>query len=133
MGCERRRHSNVVLNLTPLIDIVFLLLVFFMLTAHFIEDESINIDLPEAVSAKKADDEGFVEVTVTPDGQILVEGSAVTAEHLKQTLSGALHAPGKRFVRLRGDHEAHFGLGVQVIDAARQAGAESLDILTERP
>ncbi|MEE9358745.1 MAG: biopolymer transporter ExbD, partial [Sedimenticolaceae bacterium] len=67
MGSERRRHSNVVLNLTPLIDIVFLLLVFFMLTAHFIEDESIAIDLPEATSSAKADDEGFVEVAMTPD------------------------------------------------------------------
>lgn len=133
MGCERHRRSNVVLNLTPLIDIVFLLLVFFMLTAHFIEDESISIDLPEAVSSKKADDEGFIEVAVTPDGKILVSGSLVEPEHLRQTLSGALHAPGKRFVRLRGDHQAHFGLGVQVIDAARQAGAESLDILTEKP
>lgn len=133
MGSERRRHSNVVLNLTPLIDIVFLLLVFFMLTAHFIEDESIAIDLPEATSSAKADDEGFVEVAMTPDGEILVDGRAIAPEHLEQALRGALHAPGKSFVRLRGDHKANFGLGVQVIDAARGAGAESLDILTEKP
>ncbi|MES9888895.1 MAG: biopolymer transporter ExbD, partial [Candidatus Sedimenticola sp. 6PFRAG1] len=45
MGYERRRSSTV-LNLTPLIDIVFLLLVFFMLTAHFIQEERIDIELP---------------------------------------------------------------------------------------
>lgn len=133
MGYERKRHSNVVLNLTPLIDIVFLLLVFFMLTAHFIEEESISIDLPEAQSADAANKDEFVEVIVTPDGKLLVEGEPAQAAFLEQTLKGALHAPGKRFVRLKGDHEAQFGLAVRVIDAARGAGAESLDILTERP
>ncbi|WP_143558479.1 ExbD/TolR family protein, partial [Solemya velum gill symbiont] len=54
MAYERPRHSNVVLNLTPLIDIVFLLLVFFMLTAHFIEDQALVVDLPDANSAPAA-------------------------------------------------------------------------------
>ncbi len=122
-----------VLNLTPLIDIVFLLLVFFMLTAHFIEDQAIPIDLPEAQNSAKSEDDGFVEVAMTPDGRLLVDGFPTTEEALVETLKGALHAPEKRFVRLKGDHGAQFGLGVKVIDAARAAGAESLDILTERP
>ena len=133
MGYERRHHSNIVLNLTPLIDIVFLLLVFFMLTAHFIEEESISIDLPDAQSADAANEDEFVEVIVSPEGALLVEGQPAQAEHLEQTIKGALHAPGKRFVRLKGDHEAQFGIAVQVMDASRAAGAESLDILTERP
>ncbi len=133
MGSEYRRHSSMVLNLTPLIDIVFLLLVFFMLTAHFIEDQAIPIDLPEAQNSSKSDDEGYVEVAMTPDGRLLVDGFPTDEASLVETLKGALHAPEKRFVRLKGDHAAQFGLGVKVIDAARAAGAESLDILTERP
>ncbi len=133
MGSEYRRHSSMVLNLTPLIDIVFLLLVFFMLTAHFIEDQAIPIDLPEAQNSAKSDDDGYVEVAMTPDGQLLVDGFPTTEDALVETLKGALHAPEKRFVRLKGDHAAQFGLGVKIIDAARAAGAESLDILTERP
>ncbi|WP_277400410.1 ExbD/TolR family protein [Candidatus Vondammii sp. HM_W22] len=92
MGSERRRHSNVVLNLTPLIDIVFLLLVFFMLTAHFIEDESIAIDLPEATSSAKADDEGFVEVAMTPDGEILAM-AVPSHRNIWSRLSGAPFTP----------------------------------------
>ncbi|MEJ2691987.1 MAG: biopolymer transporter ExbD [Candidatus Thiodiazotropha sp.] len=133
MASEYRRHSSMVLNLTPLIDIVFLLLVFFMLTAHFIEDQAIAIDLPEAQNSAASEDEGYVEVAMTPDGTILVEGFPTPIESLEESLRGALHAPEKRFIRLKGDHSAHFGLGVKVIDAARAAGAESLDILTERP
>jgi biopolymer transport protein ExbD len=133
MASEYRRRSSMALNLTPLIDIVFLLLVFFMLTAHFIEDQAIPIDLPEAQNSSASEDEGYVEVAMTPDGQLLVDGYPTPIESLEESLRGALHAPEKRFVRLKGDHAAQFGLGVQVLDAARAAGAESLDILTERP
>jgi biopolymer transport protein ExbD len=133
MGSEYKRRSSMVLNMTPLIDIVFLLLVFFMLTAHFIEDEAIAIDLPEAQNSAASEEDGYVEITMTPDGILLVDGRTTPLETLEETLRGALHAPEKRFVRLKGDHAAQFGLGVKVIDAARAAGAESLDILTERP
>ena len=133
MVSEYRRRSPKVLNLTPLIDIVFLLLVFFMLTAHFIEDEAIPIELPEAENSPAAEQDDFVEVVMTPEGQLLVDGFVTPLEELEGRLRGALHAPEKRFVRLKGDQKAQFGLGVQIIDAARAAGAESLDILTEQP
>ena len=133
MGYEYRRRSAMMLNLTPLIDIVFLLLVFFMLTAHFIEDEVIPIELPEAENSASTEQDDFVEVVMAPDGQLLVDGFPTPLEELEDHLRGALHAPEKRFVRLKGDHKAQFGLGVKVIDAARAAGAESLDILTEKP
>ena len=133
MEYEVKRRASVALNLTPLIDIVFLLLVFFMLTAHFIEEQAIPIDLPDAANSAAGEDEGYVEVILTPNGELLVEGRATPPAHLEAALKGALHAPNKRFVRLKGDTGAQFGLGVKVIDAARAAGAESLDILTERP
>ncbi|MEW7973326.1 MAG: biopolymer transporter ExbD [Candidatus Thiodiazotropha endolucinida] len=133
MEYEYKRRSSQVLNLTPLIDIVFLLLVFFMLTAHFIEDEAIDIQLPVAESSHPSVDDDTVEVALLPNGDLLVDGRAATLDNLEDTLRGALHAPNKRYVRLKGDQAAAFGAGVKVIDAARSAGAESLDILTEKP
>jgi biopolymer transport protein ExbD len=122
-----------VLNLTPLIDIVFLLLVFFMLTAHFIEDEAIDIQLPEAVSSQPTHEDESVEVILLPDGGIRVDGKPTSMERLEETLREALQANSKRFIRLKGDQAAQFGTGIKIIDAARNAGAESLDILTEKP
>ncbi|WP_369163157.1 ExbD/TolR family protein [Candidatus Thiodiazotropha sp. LNASS1] len=133
MEYEYKGRSSQVLNLTPLIDIVFLLLVFFMLTAHFIEDEAIDIQLPVAESSQPSVDDDTVEVALLPNGELLVDGRAATLDNLEDTLRGALHAPNKRYVRLKGDQAAAFGAGVKVIDAARSAGAESLDILTEKP
>ena len=133
MGFERRRRASSVLNLTPLIDIGFLLLVFFMLTSHFIEDQAIDVDLPKAKNGNEAIEREYVEVVVNSNGELLVDGREVQLEHLEETLRGALHAPETRFVRLRGDHDARLGLAVSVIDAVRAAGAESLDILTRQP
>jgi biopolymer transport protein ExbD len=133
MEYEYKRRSGQVLNLTPLIDIVFLLLVFFMLTAHFIDDEAIDIQLPVAQSSQPSVEDDTVEVILLPNGDLLVDGRAATLDNLEETLRGALHAPDKRYVRLKGDQAAAFGAGVKIIDAARSAGAESLDILTEKP
>jgi len=133
MGFERQRRAGSILNLTPLIDIVFLLLVFFMLTSHFMEDQAVDINLPGANSGSEAIEKEFVEVILHPDGELMVNGRQVESERLEETIKGALHAPDVRFVRLRGDHQARLGVVVSVIDAARSAGAESLDILTRQP
>jgi len=133
MGYEHRRRSAAVLNLTPLIDIVFLLLIFFMLTSHFIEKQVIPITLPRAETGDDVTRKDFLEVLITPEGELLVDGDPVQPDDLEQTIRGALHAPGVRFVKLRGDQAANFGLAVKVIDAARSAGAESLDIVTRQP
>jgi len=133
MGFERRRRAGAMLNLTPLIDIVFLLLVFFMLTSHFIDDQAIDIDLPKAKSGGEVTEETFVEVVVTPQGELLMDGRAVPLARIEEVLAVALQTREQKYVRLRGDHESRLGLAVAVIDAARTAGAESLDILTEQP
>jgi biopolymer transport protein ExbD len=138
MGSKPRRRAGGLLNLTPLIDVVFLLLIFFMLTSHFVEEESIAIELPQAASSSDAEDDGFVEVLAGADGKLRLGGATatpeeVTLERLEPALRAALAAPGKHSVRLRGDREARLGLAVQVMDAARKAGARSLDILTEQP
>ncbi|MCG7990363.1 MAG: biopolymer transporter ExbD [Candidatus Thiodiazotropha lotti] len=133
MAYEYRRHSSHVLNLTPLIDIVFLLLVFFMLTAHFIEDEAIDIQLPEAISSQSSQEDQPLVISLLPSGEILLDGESIPLVQLEKTLSAMLHANSKRVVQLKGDRTAQFGLAIKIIDAARSAGAESLDILTEKP
>lgn len=133
MQFEGIRRSSEAPNLTPLIDIVFLLLVFFLLTAHFVKDEGIAIQLPQAESAVTNDDEAVVEVVVEGSGNILVGGEAVAVEDLEQRLSEALTGKAKKWVTLRGDKQAELQSAIAVLDAARKAGAESVDMVTEKP
>ena len=134
MGYKRPRHSNVVLNLTPLIDIVFLLLVFFMLTAHFVEDQALVVDLPDADNAPAATEhEEIVTVIISAQGEILIHNQLTPDDELVEYLRSALDKSEERIVRIRGDKEANLGVAVKVLDAAEAAGAKAVDILTEKP
>ena len=127
-GLQRNRKIP---SLTPLIDIVFLLLVFFMLTAHFVKEQALDITLPEAESAKSIDDDKALEIVLDKTGHILINQKHVAPEELDKVLQSLLHKQSNKRVILRGDEIAQLGLTVKVMDAARKAGAESLDIITK--
>ena len=93
MQFEGHRRTSHVPNLTPLIDIVFLLLVFFMLTSHFVRDEVLNIDLPEADSGEALDEPQQIEVIITETGEYSLNSQIVTLEVLEIQLIEALKEP----------------------------------------
>ena len=120
-------------NLTPLIDIVFLLLVFFMLTAHFVKDQSLDIVLPEANSAVNLEEQAALEIVINNKGEILIAKQLIKSDELDAVLKQAMQARSNKQVILRGDKNSKLDLTVQIMDAARKAGAESLDIMTNQP
>lgn len=133
MQFEGRRRSSQVPNLTPLIDIVFLLLVFFMLTSHFVQEQALNIDLPVADSGEVVTEDNQLEVVLDAEGRFLINDHFVDPDNLESVLAQQL---GEReedhLVRIRGDRDAPMGLAVTVLDAARKAGASGVDIVTEQ-
>ena len=133
MRFEGVRKAQSTPNLTPLIDIVFLLLVFFMLTAHFVKDESIAIELPQAESAVARDEEAALEVLLDKEGRIHLGGNLVEPDSLEQQLRAQLQGREKKWVTLKGDKGADLGGAVTILDAARRAGAAAVDVVTERP
>lgn len=120
-------------NLTPLIDIVFLLLVFFMLTAHFVKDQSLDIALPEADSAENLEEQGALEIIINNEGEISIYTKLITPDELEALLKHELQSRSNKQVILRGDKNSKLDLTVRVMDAARKAGVESLDIITSQP
>ncbi len=132
MQFEGRRRSSKVPNLTPLIDIVFLLLVFFMLTSHFVQEQALNIDLPVADSGEVMTEDNQLEVVLNTEGHFLIDDHFVEPENLEAVLAEQLSGRTDRLVRVRGDRGAPLGLAVTVLDAARKAGASGVDIVTEQ-
>ncbi|OIO73304.1 MAG: hypothetical protein AUJ57_04705 [Zetaproteobacteria bacterium CG1_02_53_45] len=133
MQFEGTRRSGQAPNLTPLIDIVFLLLVFFMLTAHFVQDEGLPIELPEAVSAISLNENKPLEVVISESGEISIADKPIAIDVLSQQLSTLLAGRDEKRVVIRGDTGVKLGDSVVVIDAARRAGASGVDIVTEQP
>ncbi len=130
MQFEGRRRTSHIPNLTPLIDIVFLLLIFFMLTSHFVRDEVINIDLPEADSGEALDEPQQVEVVINENGQFSIDNQIVPLESLQSVLQEKLSVQEEKVVRIRGDENVDLGIAIEAFDAARKAGAVGVDIVT---
>ena len=133
MEFEGLQRNRKIPSLTPLIDIVFLLLVFFMLTAHFVKDQVLDITLPEADSATTPDNEDALEIVLDKKGHILIKQKYIAVGDLDMVLQQMLSGRKNKQVILRGDEIAQLGLTVKVMDAARKAGARSLDIITQKP
>jgi len=132
MQFEGRRRTSQIPNLTPLIDIVFLLLVFFMLTSNFVQEQALNIDLPVADSGEAVTEDKQLEVVLDPEGHFLIDDHFVEAESLEAVLKQELAGRKEKLVRVRGDRGAPLGKAVTVLDAARKAGASGVDIVTEQ-
>lgn len=130
---EGLQHNRKVPSLTPLIDIVFLLLVFFMLTAHFVKDEVLDISLPDAESAQQLKDEKFLEVLIKKGGVISINKEIIAKEKIYDYFQKKLPDMDNKQIILRGDTKTELGLVVSIMDAARKAGTKSLDILTQQP
>ena len=133
MQFEGARRSGQAPNLTPLIDIVFLLLVFFMLTAHFVRDQGLPIELPEAASAVSLEQKEPLEIAISSSGQVTISGEQILLELLVEKVSSLLSSRDEKRIVIRGDAGVSLGDSVKVIDAVRQAGASGVDIVTEQP
>ncbi len=130
MQFEGRRRTSHIPNLTPLIDIVFLLLIFFMLTSHFVRDEVINIDLPEADSGEALDEPQQVEVVINEAGEFSIDKQIISLDKLQSVLEDKLKNQEEKIVRIRGDENVDLGIAIEAFDAARKAGADGVDIVT---
>ena len=130
MQFEGRRRTSHIPNLTPLIDIVFLLLIFFMLTSHFVRDEVINIDLPEADSGEALDEPQQVEVVINEAGEFSIDNQIISLDKLQGVLEDKLKNQEEKIVRIRGDENVDLGIAIEAFDAARKAGADGVDIVT---
>lgn len=118
------------LDLTPMIDVVFLLLIFFLITSIFARP-SLPLNLPEAETARLTQ-EPEVSVAVKADGAILLDGREVALAELYPALRARYQGQEKRGITLLSDKGVPFGRVVEVMDQAKKAGAEEISVLAEQ-
>ncbi|MCK9432436.1 MAG: biopolymer transporter ExbD [Candidatus Omnitrophica bacterium] len=129
MEFEGRKKISTELNIAPLIDVVFLLLLFFMLTANFVISPGIKLDLPSASSSRPHQEETAV-VSVSRNGEIYLNENKVSLSGLPGGLKKILAQAEKKTVVIKADENVNFGLAVEVLDIAKQASAEGVVIST---
>jgi len=128
MRLEREAEDEGGINLTPMVDVVFLLLIFFLAATTFRSDEvALDMRLPSAKSGDAGKGDKPLVVNLLADGKLHVDGREVTLEALRQKLAAAGQRNAEQAVLVRGDQQAQFGIGVQVLDACRLAKIKKVD------
>jgi biopolymer transport protein ExbD len=129
MRLPRRLDEEGGLVLTPLIDMVFLTLIFFMLNATLSLNPAIQVDLPEAYTAQAVLEEEIV-VTISAAGEIFVGKSPVARERLSTELKKEMARLDSRRMILQADRNLPYRQLVEVMDLARLAGIDSVALVT---
>jgi len=118
-------------NLAPLMDLVFILLIFFVVTATFTRDTGINVNRPQA-SWSDSIDPLSLRVAITSSGAIYVEGRPMDMPTLRDRVERLVTEDPEASVILIADRELTAGRLVEVLDAARMAGAKNVAVATRR-
>lgn len=124
---KRRRPA---LNVTSLIDVLFLLLIFFMVSSTFIEHPAIQLDLPRAAAAEEAQ-VGSLRLSITPEGEVYLDGEMVAFDELLGRLRQAVSEDPEKVLILEADRRVGYGTVIEAIDLARQAGVKRISAFTE--
>ncbi|NOG30985.1 biopolymer transporter ExbD [Halomonas sp. TBZ9] len=125
---ESTTDSNEV-NLTPMLDVVFIMLIFFIVTTSFIKESGVEIERPEASAATPRPD-AQVLVAITPEGTVWVDGKAVDVHRIGQQVAGMLSDDGA--VVIQADRASTTGLLIEVMDRLKQAGVEQVAVAASR-
>ncbi len=125
----RPKKSSLSLDMAPLIDCVFQLLIFFMLSSSFMAP-SLQLALPKASSKDPRDPEQII-ISADKTGALFVNSSKVALNQLRDEIANKLEKSSKKSVHFRGDKDIPYSQFVQVMDYARQAGAKQINIVHE--
>lgn len=130
----RQSNQEVSVNLTPLIDVVFLLLIFFMVSTTFTEESHLSIDLPKAENADSQEQPKLIDITITAEGEFSINGQSLLNTQL-DTLRRALHKVAEgdlsRPLAITADARTPHQAVVTAMDAAGQVGFVHLSITTQ--
>ncbi|HEC98189.1 MAG TPA: biopolymer transporter ExbD [Nitrospirae bacterium] len=132
MEFERKRYNHsYMMNIAPLVDVVFLLLLFFMLTSSLIREPAVKIRLPESKTAA-TEQETIKTVIITRDGTIFFMGREVSLQGLQKAVREGMTGIDKNSLRIKADRNASVGLLMKVIDEVRLAGVGNFSVVAEK-
>jgi len=133
---QRQPVEEVNVNLTPLIDIVFLLLIFFMVSTTFTRERELTVELPEAVGEAIAESTEFIEIEINPEGEYAVNGkrlvnrdSKTLSRALKDLANGNMDTP----LIITADAKAAHQSVMTAMDVSGQLGFTRLRLTAQQP
>lgn len=136
MSKYRRQLLSVGLDLTPLIDVVFLLLIFFMVTTTFTKETRLSLTLPEATGEPQGNVDEPIEITIGLNSHYALNGVSLARHDLlgiKQALSKLTTVPSQQAIVVTADANAPHQAVITALDAAGQLGFVNIKLTTQAP
>lgn len=121
------------INITPLVDVVFILLIFFAVSTTFFYAGAIKVELPKAATTMENQSNEMVRVVVTKDNMLYIGDTQVKEADLESALKNARDTAQNASLVIEADTNSLHGIVVRVIDAGKLAGFEKFAIATEEP
>ncbi|MGR3178212.1 MAG: ExbD/TolR family protein [Candidatus Anammoxibacter sp.] len=127
MQFRLKRISKPIINIAPLVDVLFLLLIFFMVTSTFVEQPSIQLDLPSTKYAETSEiKELQLVLVITRYGKIYLQGEIVNINELENILRDLTVKMEEKTLVLKADKDVTYGTVIKVMDAAKGAGMRKI-------
>lgn len=123
---RRGRKSTAAIEMAPLIDMVFILLIFYIVSTSFVQDAGVTVNRPGSESARPVKVR-YLPVAVTKGGTVHVAGRVVSADD-REAVNRALSEANVTRIVIQADRDVPTGLLLRVLDTCRAAGAEAVDV-----
>ena len=131
MRFRKAKEDDIRLGIAPLIDIVFLLLIFFMVTSHFDVASGVQIRLPKVAQKIFSEDTNRIILLMDNKGQLYLEGVMVDLKTLQIRLEEIVNEKGSVNLVLQADKDAKHGSVVEAMDVAKSVGVQSIVIAAQ--
>ncbi len=124
---SRRKKDDNEINLTPMLDVTFIMLIFFIVTASFVKESGIDVNRPGASTAERKE-RGNILVAISESGEIWIDKRQVDVRAVRANIERLRAENPEGTVIIQADENSRNGMVVKVMDAARQAGVADVSI-----
>jgi len=125
MQFRPKRFIKPVINIAPVVDVLFLLLIFFMVTSTFVEQPNIKLELPSTRHSEATKIERMV-LTISRDGQLFLQDKPVEKKDLEKELRRVILDTGDEVLVLKADKFVPYGVVIGIMDDAKGAGFKKI-------
>ncbi len=131
----RKRHheeEDAAIDMTPMLDIVFIMLIFFIVTTSFVKEAGIEVDKPQASQAKNPGKNANIFIAINNKDEIWMDKRQVDVERVKANIEKMIAEQPSDVVIIQGDKNAKHGLIMKVMDQVKMAGIDRISVAAEK-
>ena len=128
----KKKNDESEINITPMLDIVFIMLIFFIVTTSFVKEISIDVNRPTKSPIKEQKKSDVISVRILDSGQILIQERLISIDAVRANIESSLALKPQASVVVVSDRDADAGLLVKVIDQSGLAGAMNVSLAAQK-